>query len=483
MTETSSARRPALAATLSFVFPGLGQAYMGQRRLAIVLAGPIVLIGAGMALVLVVFGADLRNDLFSSTFLTALIVLDGALLAWRLYAIAQVGFSRTAPAPAGGVAPVTRRGSPASAAVVVILLILTAGMHAWAGSTIRSLDDTLGEVFSAGWRGLPDEGGAGDAPLNLPEYAWDGTERISFLLLGVDSGPGREASLTDTILVVSVDPAARTAVMVSVPRDTGFVPLPDRSVYADGVYPKKINALASEAAENAELWCPDLPAASSELCGIRSLQRAVGLYLGIPLQYYASVDLLGFTDLIDAVGGVRLCLPGRLVDTTYDGPGWPGRGVDLAAGCTRYDGQHALAYARVRKGSLQMPNGSMEEQNDFLRAERQQHVLLELRREFARLDLIFELPPVLRAVGRTVSTDFPRGRAGDLASLLPLITGPDIERVVLGYPEFVDPPIAPTVNYLLIPRREDVRAEMERLFGAGTLEGWYVAGEQDGPPS
>jgi hypothetical protein len=95
--------------------------------------------------------------------------------------------------------------------------------------------------------------------------------------------------------------------------------------------------------------------------------------------------------------------------------------------------------------------------------------------------VIFELPAILSAVGRTVETDFPRSLAGDLASLLPLVAGPDIERSVLSYPEFVDPPTEPLVNYMLIPRRDDVRSEMERLFGTD-LEGWYLGSAADGPP-
>jgi hypothetical protein len=73
--------------------------------------------------------------------------------------------------------------------------------------------------------------------------------------------------------------------------------------------------------------------------------------------------------------------------------------------------------------------------------------------------------------------------AGDLASLLPLITGPDIEREVLGLPQYVDPPIDPAANYLLLPRRDAVRAGMQELLGPGvTLEGWYLASDDDGPP-
>jgi hypothetical protein len=80
-----------------------------------------------------------------------------------------------------------------------------------------------------------------------------------------------------------------------------------------------------------------------------------------------------------------------------------------------------------------------------------------------------------------VSTDFPRDRAGDLASLLPLITGPDIERIVLGYPEFVELPVDPETNYLLIPKRDAIREEMARVFGSDALVGWYL-GSTDSRP-
>ena len=139
-----------------------------------------------------------------------------------------------------------------------------------------------------------------------------------------------------------------------------------------------------------------------------------------------------------------------------------------------------MAYSRVRKGWVELPDGTREYQNDFMRSDRQQNVLLELRREFAKADLIFEFPAIMTAIGSTVETDFPRSLAGDLASLLPLITGPDIKRVVLGYPEFVDPPLEQLVNYLLIPRRSDVRSEMQRLFGS-ELDGWYLGSRAEGP--
>jgi LCP family protein required for cell wall assembly len=470
MTVPSRPRPAARAAILSFVFPGLGQAYLGERRAMLVFALPVILLVLAVLVAVAVLGERILNQLLSAAVLTGLLAANLALLAWRLAAIGHAGLWRA-----------SGRGmrKAASAVVVVVLLVATVGMHAWIGMYVGQVSSTLDDVFDggAGQSGAP---GGGGGPLNRPEYRWDGTERITFLLLGVDSGVGRQEALTDTIVVVSIDPVSGTAVMVSVPRDTGFVPLPDRSVYADGLYPKKINELSTEASEAPEAWCPDMPV-DADRCGLRTLERAISLYVGIPIQYYATVDLQGFADLIDAVGGVTLCLPGPMIDPEYGGPTWPRVGIELPGGCRHYDGVHALAYSRIRKGWIEMPDGTREYQNDFLRSERQQKVLLELRREFASADLVFGLPRILSAIASTVETDFPRSLAGDLASLLPIITAPDIEQVVLAYPEFVDPPLEPLVNYLLIPRRDDVRAEMERLFGT-ELEGWYVGSDADGPP-
>jgi LCP family protein required for cell wall assembly len=505
MQEQSRARFPSIGAVLSFLFPGLGQLYSGQPAIAAVLATPVVLVAAA-ALAAYLFVPDsVRVALFNSQFLTTLLALDLALLMWRLFAIAHVGLARpldasaetagTAPARttlssasgpgAAALAPIARRPAGGTylhrrgweIAVVAVLLAITVVMHAWAGIVLSRLDRTLHEVFAGG---APVASGGSNQPLNQPSYHWDGKQRINFLLLGIDSDPSRSEALTDTILVVSVDPVHHTAVMVSIPRDTGFVPLPDRRIFANGLYPDKINSLTTVASQNPKVWCPDLSDATA--CGIRTLQRTVGLYLGIQINYYATVNLRGFADLIDALGGVPLCLDGRLTDSTYTGPTWrPKVGITLEAGCQVYDGAHALAYARIRKGTLTLPNGKVQEQNDFTRAERQQDLLVALGDKIASSNWVISLPGILNAVSETVSTDFPRSDAGNLTSLIPLVLQRNISRVVLGYPGFVDLPANPLVNYLLVPKRAAIRAEAKKLFGA-SLKGWYVGSTDQLPP-
>jgi LCP family protein required for cell wall assembly len=468
--------RPWLAALLSFLFPGLGQAYAGRRALAAILALPVVALIVAVIAVQNGLGGPLRNSLLSSGFLVAVIVGNIALLAWRGFAIVHAGLSRPIP---------DQHERRIALTSVAILVVLTIAMHAWVGIVVSHLDETLRQVFGGTLvpnEPLPDPSGS-EEPVNVPQYRWDGTDRINVLLLGTDAHVTREQVLTDVILVVSIDPVAGTAEMISVPRDTGFVPLPDESLFAGAVYPEKVNGLSTVASLDPETWCPDL-VDDADACGLRTIERSIGLYLGIEIHHYALVDMAGFAELINAVGGLRLCLPGELTDPEFDGS-LDNLNVDeplvLPAGCHEYDGIDALAYARSRQGWIEMRDGTREPQSDFSRNERQQAVLLALRDELAQADLIFELPDVLRAIGRTVSTDFPRDQAGDLASLLPLIAGPDIERVVLGYPEYVELPTDPEVNYLLVPRRDAIREEMARMFGEDELMGWYLDSAEPQP--
>ncbi len=471
--------RPWLAALLSFVFPGAGQAYAGRWVPAAVLALPAIALFGALAFA----WTTNRTAIFDNEILIALLVVNGGLLAWRGLAIVEAGlngWSRQDP-----------RQRRTTMLAVAGLLIAAVAMHAWVGVVILQLQATLAQVFVPDATPVSIDPAASvdpsAEPTPTPQAAWNGTDRLNIVLLGTDAGPGRTDVLTDVVLVVSVDPVAETAVMISIPRDTGFLPMPDTSIVGSGLYPDKVNTIMGRAGRNAAAWCPDLDPSEAEACGLRSVRESVGLYLGIEIDHHALVDMAGFAEVIDAIGGVELCLPGRLVDPQFEGTITDRYtdGLVLPEGCHTYDGLDALAYARSRKGWIEMPDGSIEGQSDFDRAERQQQLLLAMRRELSQADTLLELPGLLAAVARTVSTDVERGEAAEMSSLLPLVAGTEIERVVLDYPTYVELPEDPTTNYLLVPRRDVIRAKMAEVFGEEPI-GWYLGSDasapEDGPP-
>ena len=442
MTATSPGHRidprSSLAAFLSFVFPGLGQAYNGQRRLAGMLALPILLFVAIGLLAFSTAGNGLLSRLLDSGFLVGLIVLDVALLGWRLVAIAQAH---------GWRAPITPRHW--TGWLTGLLLIATLGMHAlpayWAVKAI----DTLGAVAREGSDGS--RGGIGRIPgtTPLPEPSDQPDvrlgERVNILLVGIDDLPHREGSrLTDTMLVVSLDPDGRSA-MISIPRDLYGTPL------ADGrTYNAKLNSLLAYANDRPEEF-PD--------GGVDALKGAIGELLGIRIHYFASINLLGFKQAVDAIGGVDIVVERDIRDPTYFNEFGEHVGFRLLAGPQHLDGHSALGYVRSRKG---------EGDNDFTRADRQQQLLAAVREKLTAGNLVLSLPALLDAVKNTISTDVPEERFPALALAIQDSNVDRLERIVLQPPKYMTVDPFSAAGYILIPNLEAIRAVVADMTGGRT---------------
>ena len=176
--------------------------------------------------------------------------------------------------------------------------------------------------------------------------------------MGVDSGVGRNTALTDTMIVASLDPVTKTVSMVSVPRDMVDVPLPDGRKFSG-----KINSLDAFARHNPKQF------PGSNGTGHDVLMAALGTLLHIKIDYYAAVNLQGFANVVNRLGGVDVNVAHGFCDPTYDQYGYT-NGFSITAGHHHLNGLQALAYARVRKASGE---------SDFTRAARQQELLNGLR--------------------------------------------------------------------------------------------------------
>jgi len=413
--------RSALAAFLSFLFPGIGQAYNGDRRLAWVLAAPILVLVLAGAVLVIAAQSQLLTRFLDIPFLIGLIVLDAVLLGWRVVAIVQAHLRRESLE--------WRRWT---AWITGLLLVATVSMHAVPGFYAALGIETLNAISLGGSSGditfgrLP-----GGSPLPVPsDQPQPGRgERVNVLLVGIDAAPGRTTQLTDTMLVVSLDPAGENTVMVSVPRDLYGVPLPDGHPFN-----AKLNSLMSYAN-----FRPD----EFPTGGVDTLKATIGGLLGLKIHYFAAINLLGFKQAVDTMGGVDIVVERAISDPLYRDPATGTRvGFFLSAGPHHLDGTTALAFVRSRKGVGD---------NDFTRADRQQRLLAAIRDKLTAQNLLVVLPGLLDAVKATIATDVPSGQIASLASAVQDADMSHLHRLVLQPPIYMTADPHSSAGYILVP--------------------------------
>jgi polyisoprenyl-teichoic acid--peptidoglycan teichoic acid transferase len=385
------------AAALSALIPGLGQLFNGRRRLALLFLLPsLILVALGFMLVQLQSPARLAAWVVSPQVMGTLLALNVVVLGWRLLAVGQAFLDtrRTGPTGRLGVAGI----------VVIAILVVLPHVAVYQYGTI--LGDTFERVFTGAVLGASDDPGAAAGP--VPK---DG-ERTNVLLVGVDKRAKGSATLTDTMMVASLDPIGHTVSIVSLPRDLIDTPLGNGDVFAP-----KLNSLMSYADRHPK----EFPQG-----GMRTLQDAVGALLDIPIHYYARVDFAGFIKMVDAVGGVDVTVKKGFEDPKYDGYGFDGRGFSITRGTHHLDGANALAFARSRKGLGE---------SDFTRQARQQQILVALRDRATRGgSLLFALPDLLDAVGETIRSDVPVDRLPALAAIMEEVGRTDVTSVVIRSP-------------------------------------------------
>jgi polyisoprenyl-teichoic acid--peptidoglycan teichoic acid transferase len=393
---------------------------------------------AVVAIAQILGGAQgLALELFAPSFSLTILILIILLGLWRLIAMLDAATTRGGWSAAGR----QTTGILAALAVVVVVVHGIGAFYAYsfyqAGSRIF--------VTEPGTDAVPGSGDPGAGPLVATPNTTPATRaaRINVLLTGIDSAPGRNHALNDTLIVASIDPVSKKVAMVSFPRDIANFPL-----YNGGRYTDKINSLMSYAGKHKDKF-PD--------GALPTLIKELGYLVGAPIHYYAAVDLAGFRSLIDKVGGVDIDNPKAINDPVYGG--WTDKrpiGFSLSAGIHHLDGQTALAYVRSRKG----PGDS-----DFSRARRQQQLLVALARKLSDPKMLPRLPDLLTIAGDTVRTNFPSDRLGEMIQLTQGVPDSAITQIVLGPPYSMRPKTKSAIYTLeLVPAR--LAAVSMKVFGA-----------------
>jgi LCP family protein required for cell wall assembly len=279
-------------------------------------------------------------------------------------------------------------------------------------------------------------------------------DRITVLLIGGDAGPDRVGIRTDTMIVATMEPATGTAALFSVPRNLGAVPLP-RTVsraFEGGVFDYRLNHLYDWAVDH-PWYYPD-----ADDPGAAVLMDTIGGLLGLPIDYYAVVNLGGFVELIDALGGVDLYVPEPILDRTSParlGDEWTR--IDLEVGFQHLTGAEALAYARSRSTS-----------SDYARMDRQRCLLGALVEQADPLEVAVRIPALVPVLKSAIATNIPLGHLPDLAEAAARLDATSIVSVrfipptyTYGHDEYGHP--IPRVGRI----RDTVQSVLEGAFEDG----------------
>ncbi len=181
-------------------------------------------------------------------------------------------------------------------------------------------------------------------------------DRINILLLGMGGKKHEGGNLTDTIMLLSLQPSTKKAVMLSIPRDM--------MISVEGMGWQKINAVNAFAERK------------KEGSGGDAISQALSDILETPIHYYFRVDFEGFVNIVDHLGGVEVEVENTLSDYRYPIAGREDYGdyyarfehLYIEKGWQKMNGELALKYARSRYA--QGVEGS-----DFARARRQQKII------------------------------------------------------------------------------------------------------------
>lgn len=225
--------------------------------------------------------------------------------------------------------------------------------------------------------------------------------RYNVLLLGGDSGAGRWGLRPDSLTIASIDEESGKTVLISLPRNMTNFPFAKGSVmeeqFPDGFDCGEecmLNSVSTWAGDNTELF------RGSKNPGVDATIMAVEGITGLDISYWAMVNLRGFRELVDAVGGVTLNVRepipvGIGSDVNYVQPG-----------VRKLTGFETQWYARARQGS-----------DDYSRMARQKCVMTAMLHQISPQTMLRNFSSIAEASSDMVSTNIPAREVGQFVDL------------------------------------------------------------------
>jgi LCP family protein required for cell wall assembly len=399
------------------------------------LSAALLLLGVVTPIATIVVALVRRNEITSlvlnQNFLLALQTIAVLFVLTRLVSVVEVIRSRSDGAP---------NRLATTLAIVGVMLVATPAV--WSIARAQDLSGVVNDVFVSS---------GGDAPLAASSdspTSSDGFKTI--LLLGGDEGPGRWALRTDTIILVTIHEESGRIAMISIPRNMYKIQFPPGSAMANE-FPKGFPELAN--AIYPYVFTHEEVAATYVRGDLQpeaiALASGISYSMNIRIDDYVLVNMQGFLEIVDALGGVTLTLdkklpmPGNVPGAKTEYPPFIGPGK------VTMDGTTALGYARSRSAD-----------SDYGRMGRQRQLLTALASQVQGSDILLRFPDLTEIMRWTVRTSLSVGEFSSLVDRLR--SGAAIKEsvglapplIVPGNPNFTD--ISNLIDALQVAIRDNV---------------------------
>ncbi|MEP6696352.1 MAG: LCP family protein [Pseudonocardiales bacterium] len=427
--------RALVLTTLGAVLPGVTFLAAGRRWLGSAIATScLVLVGTGVWL-----GTSGRAvALHAAVNPTMLLRLGVVLLILALLWIIVVAFGYHV------VRPLHLTGAQrATGAVVVSLLCIAGAMPAMAGARYAFVQrDLISTVFAGDTK-------SATVPSHISKAdPWQSRSRVNLLLLGSDAGAGRVGARTDSVIVASIDTRTGNTLLFSLPRSLERLPFP-RGPLRDA-YPKGFRAPGDEGEQLLNAVYGTVPAMHPHILGPTDnlgadvLKLGVGEALGLKIDYYVMINLEGFAQLVNSLGGVTVNINSWVaIGGATDGHHLPDDW--LAPGENRHlDGVDALWFARGRFGTT-----------DYDRMKRQRCVIKAIIDTADPVKVLTRYQQLARATKNIVRTDIPQPLLEAFVDLSMRIKGGTSRSIVFDN----------TVINAADPDYDLIRSKVRKAFG------------------